>query len=120
MKPAVAVTFELKMPSAWRLHHVTVVRTHVLEELIALIIRVTRAGEVGTMLAVTSKRSTLVTAVVISSLPIRLILMMEVIHSSEAWVLTGATLRNILEDDILHSHRRENLKFYIALTGGPL
>jgi hypothetical protein len=27
------------------------------------------------------------------------------------------TLRNIPEDGILHSHRRENLKSYIALTG---
>jgi hypothetical protein len=26
----------------------------------------------------------------------------------------------ISEDDILHSHRRENLKFYIALTGWAL
>jgi hypothetical protein len=26
----------------------------------------------------------------------------------------------IPEDDILHSHRRENLKFYIALTGWTL
>jgi hypothetical protein len=25
--------------------------------------------------------------------------------------------RNIADDDILHSHRRENLKSYIALTG---
>jgi hypothetical protein len=29
-------------------------------------------------------------------------------------VLTKATWRNIPEDDILHSHRRENLKSYIA------
>jgi hypothetical protein len=30
-------------------------------------------------------------------------------------ILTRATRRNIPEDDILHSHRRENLKSYIVL-----
>jgi hypothetical protein len=33
--------------------------------------------------------------------------------------LTGWTLY-ISEDDILHSHRRENLKYYTALTGWTL
>jgi hypothetical protein len=32
--------------------------------------------------------------------------------SSETSVLTRATRRNNPEDTILHSHRRENLKFY--------
>jgi hypothetical protein len=31
--------------------------------------------------------------------------------------LRGATWRNIPENGILHSHRQENLKSYIALTG---
>jgi hypothetical protein len=35
-------------------------------------------------------------------------------------VLTSATRRNIPEDGILHSHRRGNLKSYIALTGWTL
>jgi hypothetical protein len=46
--------------------------------------------------------------------------MMEGLSSSETSVLTRATRRNILEDAILHSHRRENLKSYIMLTGWTL
>jgi hypothetical protein len=34
----------------------------------------------------------------------------EVLSSSETSDLTRATLRDIPEDDIVHSHRRENLK----------
>jgi hypothetical protein len=45
---------------------------------------------------------------------------MEPQNSSETSVVTRATRRNIPEDDILHSHCRENLKFYIALTGWSL
>jgi hypothetical protein len=44
-------------------------------------------------------------------------LMMEAVCSSETPALTRATLRNIPEDGILHSYRRENIKSYIALTG---
>jgi hypothetical protein len=46
--------------------------------------------------------------------------MMEAIRFSETSVLTSGTLRHIQEDGILHSHRRENLKSYIALTGWTL
>jgi hypothetical protein len=46
--------------------------------------------------------------------------MMEELSSFETSVLTRATRRNIPEGAILHSHRRENLKSHIALTGWAL
>jgi hypothetical protein len=82
---------------------VLLVRTDVSEELIASIIRVTRIGELGTTLAVTSilfLRSVLrllITANV-PSLPILVILIIEAIRSSET---TSTTRRKISEKGIL-------------------
>jgi hypothetical protein len=85
--------------------HVALVRTNVSEELSASIIKVIRIGELGTTLAVASNRCTILVT-----------LMMEALGSSETSVLTRATWRNIPKDAILHSHCREILKSYIALT----
>jgi hypothetical protein len=70
--------------------------------------------------SVRNVRLLLVTASVVHSSLILFTLMKEVLSSSETSVLTTATRPNIPEDDILHSHCRENLKSYIALTGWTL
>jgi hypothetical protein len=105
------------MASSGMLRRVALVGTDVSEDLSAPIIRVTRIGELGT-LAVYS--NLVVMANVVPGSPIRVTLMMEALSSSETSVPTRATRCNILEDAILHSHRRKNLKSYIALTGWTL
>jgi hypothetical protein len=70
-------------------------------------------------ISVRSVSRLLVTANLPSS-PILVTLMMEALSSSEMSVLTTATRRYIPEDAILHSHRRENLKSYLALSGWTL
>jgi hypothetical protein len=60
-----------------------------------------------------------VTANVFPFPPIIFTLMMEAIISSEASILTTATLRHMPEHSI-HIHRRENFKSYTALTDWSL
>jgi hypothetical protein len=103
------------MPSSGMLRHVDLVRADVSEECSTSIIRVTRIGELGTTLAVTSNRCMLLlllllvllllhilllllsmyqllgAANIIPSSQILVILMMEVTPSSETPVLQRAT-----------------------------
>jgi hypothetical protein len=103
------------MVSSRMLRRVALVRTDISEDLSASFIRVTRIGELGITLALTSNRRSLrrllVRASVVPSSPI-LVTMMKALSSSETSILIMATRLNISEDSILHSHRRENLKPY--------
>jgi hypothetical protein len=87
---------------------------------IAATIRVTRIGELGTLLAVNNNRSTLrrkllLIANVVPSSTTLITLMMEAMLSSETAVLVRATRRNIPEDCVLQNNRPDNLISYIAL-----
>jgi hypothetical protein len=74
------------------------------EERIAIIIKVARIGELGTMCFDCQLQLKLF----LSSL-ILVTLMMEAIHSSETSVPRTTTQHNIPEDGILHSRLRETL-----------
>jgi hypothetical protein len=69
---------------------VALIKTDVSEERIAFMIRMTRIGELGTTLTVTSNRSSvlqlLVAANVVPSSPILVILIMKAVRSSETSV----------------------------------
>jgi hypothetical protein len=83
--------YKWRIVSSGMLRRVALVRTDVPEECSASIVNVTRIGELGTTSAVTSNRRKL------------------------RRNITRTKWRNIQEDDILHSHRRENLRSYKAL-----
>jgi hypothetical protein len=96
-----------------------VVRTGVSEERIGSIIRATRICELD-IVFLRSVLRLLVTANVVPISPVFVTLMMEPLSSSKTSVLTRETRRHIPQDDILHSHCREYLKSYTALTGWTL
>jgi hypothetical protein len=103
------------MPYSGMLRLVPLVRTDVSEELSASINSVTRIAELGSISSQPGRL--LVTVDVGPSSPILVTLMIEELCSFETSVLTRVTRCNIPEDNIIHSHCRENLKSYIALTG---
>jgi hypothetical protein len=110
------------MSSSGMLRLMALVRTDVSEELRASIFRVTRIGELGKTLDITTNRHTLrrnvyvlrrllVTASLIPSSPILVNLMMEAIGSSEMSVITRATRRISSEDGIVHKTTTSSIWF---------
>jgi hypothetical protein len=99
--------------STGMLRRVAIVRTDVSEELSSSFIRVTRIGELGTTLAVTSKLRNvcrlLVTATVVLSSPILVTIMKEALSSSETSVLTRATASQKTQFFIVTAVKTSNL-----------
>jgi hypothetical protein len=91
------------MLSCGTLRRVALVRTDVLEEISASIVKETRIGELHRLLVTTKFLST----------PILVTLMMEALSCSEMSALTRARRRNIPDEGIRHCRRRENLKSYL-------
>jgi hypothetical protein len=84
------------VPSSWMVRRVALVITDVSEERIGSIIRVTRIGEIGTTLSVTSNRSTMRrnTADLVSNSSILVTLIIETLHSFDTSILSRTTQRH--------------------------
>jgi hypothetical protein len=107
------------------LRNVVLVRTDVSEERVSSIFRVERISELGKTLIVSATEThyeetgvfqLLVNANIFLISLILSAVKTEAIRSSETLVVIRPTTPHIPEDGILHSHRRENRKSYIALT----
>jgi DNA-binding TFAR19-related protein (PDSD5 family) len=97
------------MASSGMLRRVALVRTDVSEELSASFIRVTRIGEIGTTLAVTSNRRTLHVALVRTDVLEELSAsFMRLTRMGELWALTVTSIRRTL---------RRNTKTKAACVG---
>jgi hypothetical protein len=101
--PSVTVILSKKcqwrMASSGMLRHVALVRTDVSEKLSASFIKVTRIGELGSTLALTSNRITL--RRILPSSPILVTLMKVALRYSVTSVFRRATRRNIPDNAII-------------------
>jgi hypothetical protein len=117
------------MPFPGILHRVALVRIDVSDECSASVIRVTRIGDLGTLEANRKRHVVflrivfhlLVTANVVLSVPILLILMMKALDSSETRILARAIRCNNQENNILQIYiklvltQRFALKFFAKI-----
>jgi hypothetical protein len=96
------------------LYFVALVRTDDSEERSALIIKLARIGEVGTLVITSNGHTSMLRFLIIrnvdSNSSILLTLMIKALRSSETSVGTRDIWRNISKDRIFHNHLRSNLK----------
>jgi hypothetical protein len=107
------------MASSGMLRRVALVGTDVSDELSASFIRVTKIGELGTTLAVTSNLRSLRTCSVASFVPISPILvtlMKEAVSSSETSFPTRVTRRNMPEEAIFSGLYGYRCSIYLVQT----